>query len=140
YGSFMGGALEEYASPRDCVEARVKAGADRIKLIPTGIIDFKKAQVTSLPQMSLEEVAQLVAAAKSFNRQTFAHASGDAGIEHVIEGGVDSVEHGFFVRDDQLARMRDRRTAWVPTFAPVQLQVDEAVRYKWDAAIVGNLQ
>ncbi len=140
YGSFMGGALEDYASPADCVAARIAAGADRIKLIPTGIINFKLGAVTTEPQMTVEELRQLVAAANATGRQTFAHASGDAGIERVIESGVDSVEHGFFVRDDQLARMRDRRIAWVPTFAPVQLQVDEAVRYKWDAAIVGNLQ
>jgi len=140
YGSFMGGAIEDFASLHDCVADRVKTGADRIKLIPTGIIDFKKAQVTSLPQMSLDEVTQLVAAAKSFNRQTFAHASGDAGIEYVIEGGVDSVEHGFFVRDGQLARMRDRRTAWVPTFAPVQEQIDHADLMGWSAEIAANLR
>jgi len=140
YGSFMGGALEDYASPADCVAARIAAGADRIKLIPTGIINFKLGAVTTEPQMSVEELRQLVAAANAAGRQTFAHASGDAGIERVIESGVDSVEHGFFVRDDQLSRMRDRRIAWVPTFAPVQLQVDEAARYQWDATIVGNLQ
>ena len=139
YGSFMSDPVEAFASPRDCVEARVKAGADRIKLIATGIIDFKKAQVTSPPQMLREEVTQLVAAAKAFERQTFAHASGAAGIEHVIEGGVDSVEHGFFVRDDQLARMRDRGTAWVPTFAPVQEQIDHADLMGWDEEIVANL-
>lgn len=140
YGGFMGGALEDYASPADCVAARIAAGADRIKLIPTGIINFKLGAVTTEPQMTVEELKQLVAAANAAGRQTFAHASGDAGIERVIESGVDSVEHGFFVRDDQLSRMRDRRIAWVPTFAPVQIQVDEAVRYKWDATIVGNLQ
>jgi imidazolonepropionase-like amidohydrolase len=90
--------------------------------------------------MTTDELVQLVTAAAAHGRQTFAHASGDTGIERVIESGVDSVEHGFFVRDDQLARMRDRRTAWVPTFAPVQLQVDEAQRYGWDANVVGNLQ
>jgi len=140
YGSFMGGALEDYASPADCVAARIAAGADRIKLIPTGIINFKLGAVTTEPQMTVEELRALVAAANASGRQTFAHASGDAGIERVIESGVDSVEHGFFVRDDQLARMRDRRTAWVPTFAPVQRQVDEAARYGWDAQVVGNLQ
>jgi imidazolonepropionase-like amidohydrolase len=140
YGSFMGGALEDYPSLADCVTARVAAGADRIKLIPTGIINFKLGAVTTEPQMTTEELMQLVAAAAAHGRQTFAHASGDAGIERVIESGVDSVEHGFFVRDDQLARMRDRRTAWVPTFAPVQRQVDEAKRYGWDATIVGNLK
>jgi len=140
YGSFMGGALEDYASPADCVAARVAAGADRIKLIPTGIINFQKGAVTTEPQMTTDELKQLVAAATAHGRQTFAHASGDTGIDRVIESGVDSVEHGFFVRDDQLALMRDRRTAWVPTFAPVQLQVDEAKRYGWDANVVGNLQ
>jgi imidazolonepropionase-like amidohydrolase len=136
----MGGALEDYASPAECVAARLAAGADRIKLIPTGIINFKAGAVTTEPQMSVEELRQCVAAANGAGRQTFAHASGDGGIERVIQSGVDSVEHGFFVRDDQLARMRDRRIAWVPTFAPVQRQVDEAVRYGWDAAVVGNLQ
>jgi imidazolonepropionase-like amidohydrolase len=50
------------------------------------------------------------------------------------------VEHGFFVRGDQLTRMCERGTAWVPTFAPVQVQVDEAARYNWDANVTGNLQ
>jgi imidazolonepropionase-like amidohydrolase len=140
YGSFMGGALEDYASLSDCVAARIAAGADRIKLIPTGIINFKLGAVTTEPQMTVEELRTLVTAANAAGRQTFAHASGDTGIERVIESGVDSVEHGFFVRDDQLARIRDRRTAWVPTFAPVQRQVDEAARYGWDATIVSNLQ
>ena len=140
YGSFMGGALEDYASPAECVAARIAAGADRIKLIPTGIINFKQGAVTTEPQMTVAELRALVAAANAAGRQTFAHASGDAGIERVIESGVDSVEHGFFVRDDQLAHMRDRQTAWVPTFAPVQRQVDEAARFGWDANIVGNLQ
>lgn len=140
YGSFMGGALEDYASPAACVAARIAGGADRIKLIPTGIINFKQGTVTTEPQMTVEELRQLVAAARAAGRQTFAHASGDAGIERVIESGVDSVEHGFFVREDQLARMRDRRIAWVPTFAPVQLQLDHAAHFGWDAGVVGHLQ
>lgn len=140
YGSFMGEPLEDHASCAACVAARVVGGADRIKLIPTGIINFKKGAVTTEPQMTVEELREFTAAAAHHGRQTFAHASGDTGIERVIESGVDSVEHGFFVRDDQLARMRDRRIAWVPTFAPVQLQVDEAGRYGWDAEITGNLQ
>ncbi|MEO5802973.1 MAG: amidohydrolase family protein [Verrucomicrobiota bacterium] len=140
YGSFMGEPIENYPSAHACVEGRVTAGADRIKLIPTGIINFKQGAVTTEPQMTAQEVSELVAAAKSFGKQTFAHASGDKGIENVIEGGADSVEHGFFIREDQLARMRDRNIAWVPTFAPVQEQVDHADIMGWDATIVLNLQ
>lgn len=140
YGSFMGQPLEDCGTPRQCVEARVNAGAYRIKLIPTGIINFKKGAVTAEPQMTAEEIGEFVTAAKSFGRQTLAHASGDTGIERVIAGGVDTLEHGFFIRDDQLARMRDNRIAWAPTFAPVQKQVDHADRMGWDAAVVANLK
>jgi imidazolonepropionase-like amidohydrolase len=140
YGNFMAEAFEDCMTAAQCVEARVKAGADRIKLIPTGIINFKKGAVTAEPQMTTERIAEFVAAAKNFGKQTLAHASGDAGIERVIDGGVDSVEHGFFVRDDQLMKMRDREIAWVPTFAPVQKQVDHADWMHWDATVVANLK
>jgi len=140
YGGFMAEPIEDHASLRDCVAARVRAGADRIKLIPTGIIDFQEGRVRKEPQLNTEAVAELVRAAHAFGRQTFAHASGDDGIEHAVEGGVDSVEHGFFIREDQLARMRDRHIAWVPTFAPVQEQVDHAAQMAWDEQVVSNLQ
>jgi imidazolonepropionase-like amidohydrolase len=140
YGSFMADAIENFPSLHACVENRVSAGADRIKLIPTGIINFKQGAVTTEPQMTTGELRELVSAAKSFGKQTFAHASGDSGIERALDAGVDSIEHGFFVREDQLAKMRDRQIAWVPTFAPVQEQLDHADLMGWDATIVSNLR
>ncbi|HZZ59356.1 MAG TPA: amidohydrolase family protein [Opitutaceae bacterium] len=140
YGSFMGDPLENYPTPQACVQARVAAGADRIKLIPTGIINFQKGAVTTEPQMTTAEVAALAEAARACRRQSFAHASGDAGIDRVIDGGVDSIEHGYFIREDQLLRIRDLRTAWVPTFAPVAAQVVHADRMGWDETVRSHLR
>jgi imidazolonepropionase-like amidohydrolase len=140
YGGFMAEPLENHASLKACVESRIRTGADRLKLIATDIIDFKAGRVTKEPQMATQEVAELVSAARGFGKQTFAHASGDAGIEHAIAGGVDSIEHGFFIRQDQLARMRDQQIAWVPTFAPVQKQVDHAECLGWSEKIASNLR
>jgi len=140
YGSFMAEPIENHKSLKDCVNERVQKGADRIKLIPTGIINFKLGRVTKEPQMTAQEVASLAAASKEFGRQSFAHASGADGIDLVIDGDVDSVEHGFFIRDDQLSRMRDKQIAWVPTFTPVQKQVDHAAEMGWDDVIKSNLQ
>ncbi|HTL29646.1 MAG TPA: amidohydrolase family protein [Tepidisphaeraceae bacterium] len=140
YGAFMGQPIEEHASPAACVAARVAAGADRIKLLVSGIINFKEGRVTTPPQMPIEEVKAIVEAARSYGRQTFAHASGAKGVEHSIEGGVNTVEHGFFITEDQLAKMRDRNIAWVPTFAPVQLQIDRAKDLGWDDVVVGHLK
>ena len=140
YGSFMGEPIEEYASAADCVAARLAAGADRIKLLVSGIINFKVGQVTTEPQMPAEEVGELVRAATGHGCQTFAHASGTEGIENSIVGGVTTVEHGFFITQDQLAKMRDRQIGWVPTFAPVQLQIDRAADLGWDDQVVSHLK
>ena len=59
YGSFMGAPIEDHASPADCVAARVRDGADRIKLLVSGIINFKEGRVTAAPQMPVEEVRAL---------------------------------------------------------------------------------
>lgn len=140
YGAFMGSPIEEHASPAACVAARVAGGADRIKLLVSGIINFKEGRVTTPPQMVVEEVRALVEAARSHGKQTFAHASGADGVENSIEGGVTTVEHGFFITEAQLAKMRDRQIGWVPTFAPVQLQIDRAVELGWDEVVVGHLK
>jgi imidazolonepropionase-like amidohydrolase len=140
YGSFMGKPLEDHADEAACVAARVAEGADRIKLLVSGIINFKAGRVTTPPQMPIAEVQALVKAARQHHRQTFAHASGTEGVEHSIEGGVTTVEHGFFVTEEQLAKMRDRQIAWVPTFAPVQVQIDRAPEMGWSEEVVGHLK
>ncbi|MDP6037615.1 MAG: amidohydrolase family protein, partial [Candidatus Latescibacteria bacterium] len=140
YGSFIGSPLENHDTPEACVTARIAEGADHIKVVPTGIINFQKGQVTKEPQMSAEETSAFVAAAKKQNKHVMAHASGTEGIENAIRGGVDTIEHGFFVTNEQLAYMRDNNVAWVPTFVPVQVQVDEADKMGWSKKIIGNLQ
>ena len=140
YGSFMGRPIEEHASLEAAIADRVAGGAHRIKLLATGIINFEKGAVTAKPPMPAEELVRAVAAARALGRQTFAHCSGNDGVANCLAGGVDSIEHGFFVDDAQLARMRDADIAWVPTFAPVQFQVDKAAQLGWSDLIRGNLQ
>jgi imidazolonepropionase-like amidohydrolase len=140
YGSFMGRPVEEFSSPAACVDGRLAEGAHRIKLIATGIINFEKGAVTTRPQMPVEELTAFTAAAKARGRQTFAHCSGHEGVSHCIAGGVDTIEHGFFVDAEQLARMRDAGIGWVPTFAPVQFQVDQAEKLGWSPTVRDNLQ
>lgn len=140
YGSFMAVPIEDFASLEACVEDRCERGADRIKLIVSDIINFKKGAVTKPPQLSIEDVKALAASAAHRGRQTFAHASGVDGIENALQGGVSSIEHGFFITQDQLAFMRDQAVAWVPTFTPVQVQIDRASEMGWSAEIVSMLK
>ncbi|MDH5399667.1 MAG: amidohydrolase family protein [Cyclobacteriaceae bacterium] len=127
YGRFMGLPLDEHDSYDDCVKARADSGAYRIKLIVSDIVDFNTGKVMKKPQLSAQEVAACVKAARSKGMQIFAHASGQEGIENAILGGVDTIEHGFSMSEEQLLKMRDFDIAWVPTFVPVQFYY-EALR------------
>lgn len=140
YGKFMGRPLEEYPSIPACVDGRIAEGAHRIKLLATGIINFEKGAVTTKPQMPVEELAEFVRAARARGRQTFVHCSGNDGVANCIGARVDTIEHGFFVDAGQLAQMRDADIAWVPTFAPVQFQVDRPEACGWSKEICANLQ
>ena len=140
YGKFISIPLEDYNSSKECVASRVHEGAERIKLIATSIINLEEGRVTKEPQMTESEIKDLVRVTKSFGLQTFVHASGNEGIENVIEGNVGSVEHGFFIKEDQLAKMRDRQIAWVPTFAPIQKQILYAEQLGLNKKIISTLK
>jgi imidazolonepropionase-like amidohydrolase len=140
YGSFMARPVEEHGGPRGAVADRLAAGAHRIKLIATGIINFEKGAVIAKPQMPAEELTEFVALSREAGKQTMVHCSGNDGVANCIAAGVDSIEHGYFVDDDQLALLRDRDIAWVPTFAPVQFQVDQAAALGWSNLVRDNLR
>lgn len=139
YGSFMARPMEEQGSPEATVAERIAAGAHRIKLLATGIINFEKGAVTAKPQMLAPELTQFAEAARHHGQQTMVHCSGNDGVANCIAARVDTIEHGYFIDDDQLAQLRDRDLAWVPTFAPVQYQVDHATALAWSDQIRDNL-
>ncbi|GAB5559458.1 MAG: amidohydrolase family protein [Synoicihabitans sp.] len=140
YGSFMARPMEEYGSPEATVEARIADGAHRIKLLATGIINFEKGAVTAKPQMPVEELSTFVNASRDRGKHTMVHCSGNDGVDNCIAARVDTVEHGYFIDDDQLSRIRDADTVWVPTFAPVQFQIDEPEHIGWSEQVCTNLQ
>ncbi len=140
YGKFFCEPFENFETAEQVVDDRIARGADHIKIVPTGIINFAKAAVVAKPQFTIEEVQSLTSAAHQRSKRVMAHASGSAGIGVAIEGGVDTIEHGFFITEEQLQRMRDLDTTWVPTFAPVQKQVDHADVMGWGDLERDNLQ
>lgn len=140
YGSFMSVPLEEFSGADECVASLCALGAERIKLIATGIINFEKGDVTAPPQLTLEELEAFAEAARRRGLKTFAHASGASGIERVVEAGIHSVEHGYFVTQEQLQRMRDAEIAWVPTLAPVHVQAERADELGWKQNEISSLE
>ncbi|MCX7173871.1 MAG: amidohydrolase family protein [Proteobacteria bacterium] len=140
YGAFMAYEAKDDAEIETVVSRIAAEGADDLKIIQTGIIDFVSGRVKGDPQFDLPALSLIVSAAKQRGLKTFAHCSGRAGLEVAVRAGVDSIEHGFFMNRETLQRMADLGTAWVPTFSPVHFQWTEPQIAGWDDATVGKLR
>ena len=140
YGAFMAYEAKDDAEIEAVVKRIASEGADDLKIILTGIIDFVSGQVQGDPQFDLPALSLIVAAARQRGLKTFAHCSGRAGLEVAVAAGVDSIEHGFFMTREVLQRMADLGTAWVPTFSPVHFQWRQPRISGWDQATVSKLR
>ncbi|HIJ86636.1 MAG TPA: amidohydrolase family protein [Desulfuromonadales bacterium] len=139
YGGFM---AREVGS-RDEIAAAVREisrTADDLKVILTGIIDFKAGLVKGEPQFNVEELRFIVSLARELGLRTFVHCSGVAGLDVAVVAGVDSIEHGFFMTSAHLKSMADQGIAWVPTVSPVNFQLQRPELAGWDEQTVTNLR
>ncbi|SDK62431.1 metal-dependent hydrolase family protein [Microbulbifer yueqingensis] len=84
--------------PYDCRRATrhaIKYGADLIKITSTGGVLTDRATGTG-QQMEMDELKEVVQAAKRMGRKVASHAHQEAGIIAALEAGVDSIEHGSY--------------------------------------------
>ncbi|MEX2563223.1 MAG: amidohydrolase family protein [Nitriliruptoraceae bacterium] len=119
-GGHVHGFGREADGPWDCrraVREQVKAGAKVIKIMGSGGLSHYPAEDFGLPQFTEEELAAIVAEARSAGVPTCAHVFGADAVARVVAAGVDSVEHGVRIHDDTLEEMARRDVAYVPTLA-----------------------
>lgn len=110
------------------VRRQIKYGADWIKIYTTGTLrHINPETLEPLSQMTLDEVGLIVEECHRWNVPVAAHAYGGEGATNAILGGVRSIEHGFFLTEEQLKDMAERGIFWSPTLS-VYLPDPEAER------------
>ncbi len=118
YGAFIGTtfcSLKEYAH---LVVQQREAGADFIKIMISGLMDFDRFGVLTEDGLSDEEIAQLVHIAHEEGMAVMAHANGKTALS-AAKAGVDSVEHGAYLNEESLYAMKEAGTVWVPTLSTI---------------------
>jgi imidazolonepropionase-like amidohydrolase len=99
---------------REAVRYQIKYGADAIKFMPSGGV-LSLSDPVDNPQLTQEEMNAIVSEAHAWNRKVAAHCHGDRAAKMAIAAGVDSIEHGSFLKDDTLAEMRRKHVYLVAT-------------------------
>jgi imidazolonepropionase-like amidohydrolase len=89
--------------------------ADHIKIVNSGLNSLTEYGRQSAPQFDLEEMSAAVRAAAERGLPVMAHANGEAPVRIAVLAGCRSVEHGFFMGRENLARLAERGVTWVPT-------------------------
>src|SRR5499427_4556965 len=99
---------------RKAVRFEVKNGADVIKAAVSGGVLSLTDEVDT-PQLTPAEMAALVDESHRLRKKVAVHCHGDQPAREAIEAGVDSIEHGSFMKLETLTMMKKKGTFLTPT-------------------------
>lgn len=108
------GVCNGAADCRAAVRYQIKYGADVIKFMPSGGV-LSLADPVDAPELSQDEMNAIVEEAHHWGRKVAAHCHGDTAARMAVQAGVDSIEHGSFMKPETLAMMKEKGVYLVPT-------------------------
>lgn len=114
YGKFIGRPPEGGSTLAQSIKAH-SPSVDHVKILNSGINSLTEFGRETAPQFDREELEKAFAKARSLGLKIMVHANGRLPVQYGIEAGCDSIEHGFFMGEENLKRMADRGIFWVPT-------------------------
>ena len=119
YGAFIGLTWGDFHQYRDLVVQHKQNGADFIKIMISGLMDFDHFGVLSEEPLTAEEIQELIHIAHEEGMAVMSHCNGARTAEAAAAAGVDSIAHGAYLGRDALQTMEDNGTVWVPTLSTI---------------------
>lgn len=119
YGDFIGSALSPDQTLAEAIQTET-AGVDHIKIVNSGLNSLYDFGNETAPQFCSDELTAAIKAARERGYKTMVHANGQIPVKPALDAGCDSIEHGFFMGRDNINRLADSRTIWVPTVFTMQ--------------------
>src|SRR5881409_2241371 len=113
---------------RKAVRFEVKNGADVIKAAVSGGV-LSLADEVDTPQLTPAEMAALVDESHRLRKRVAVHCHGDQAAREAIEAGVDSIEHGSFMKPETLTMMKRKGTFLTPTLMATEWIMSKLENY-----------
>ena len=88
---------------------------DHIKIVNSGLNSLSIFGKETPPQFDLHALKDAVLAGRERGLKTMVHANGREAVALAIEAGCHSIEHGFFMGEENLIKMAEKNVTWVPT-------------------------
>lgn len=119
YGGIVGHAFGDMREYRELVLRAKKEGADFIKIMISGIMDFSAFGVLTEEGLEAAEVREMIKIAHEEGMTVMAHGNGDSPVAAALEAGLDTLEHGNYLCRETLELLAKSHTIWIPTLAPI---------------------
>src|SRR5436190_6348549 len=113
---------------RKAVRFEVKNGADVIKAAVSGGV-LSLADEVDTPQLTPAEMAAVVDESHRLRKKVAVHCHGDQAAREAIEAGVDSIEHGSFMKAETLTRMKNKGVFLTPTLMATEWIMSKLENY-----------
>jgi imidazolonepropionase-like amidohydrolase len=119
YGRIVGFGFDTITEYRDLVNRAKKEGADFIKIMCSGILDFDVYGKVSTPLDDFSVIREMVHIAHEEGFAVMAHVNTPKQIKYALEAGTDSIEHGYYMDEECMDIMLETGAVWVPTVTTV---------------------
>jgi len=100
---------------RKAVREQIQGTADFIKVMASAGFAHYPDEDPLCDELSIAELRVVTEEAHRRGMLIAAHALSDKAVRNAVEAGVDSVEHGYFVKPDTLKLMAEKEVSFVPT-------------------------
>lgn len=119
YGRIVGRGFDNMKEYAELVRQAALEGADFIKVMFSGIMDFDRGGELTEAPLCRGEIREMIHIAHEEGFAVMAHVNGAGAVLDAVEAGVDSVEHGNFMDDDCLHALAESQAVWVPTYVTI---------------------
>ena len=119
YGAFIGLTWENFREYHSLVVRMREEGANFIKIMISGLMDFDHFGVLTEEGLPAHEIRELIHIAHEEGMAVMSHCNGARTAQAAAEAGVDSIDHGAYLDEDALAAMEENGTVWVPTLSTI---------------------
>ncbi|MEE8110643.1 MAG: amidohydrolase family protein [bacterium] len=114
----------------ECLKAareQLRAGATELKIGTTGGID--PSFIVAESAFTVEEIQAMASVAHNVGKKITAHNNvlmGEpcTGIQRAVAGGVDAIDHGYWIDDPTLELMAEKGVVWIVTLGYLQRAVE----------------
>ena len=119
YGGFIGEKYRNLREYTELVRKRRTQGADFIKIMISGIMDFDRYGKLSEDGLDPAFIRELIHIAHEEGFAVMAHCNGARTAQAAALAGVDSIEHGAYLDMDALHAMKENGVIWCPTLSAI---------------------